>query len=84
MPYRGCQSLWLALGLRNDWLEATQLLLWRDGASPHLGIQAAVCMSLPVVGLAQAEAACAPPLPGASFPHRVSPELHLPAQIAAA
>lgn len=83
MPYGGCQNLWLALGLRSDWLEATQLLLWRDGACPHLGIQAAVCVRLLVVGLAQAEAACAPP-PGASFPHRVSPELHLPAQIAAA
>lgn len=64
MPYGGCQSLWLTLGLRNDWLEATQLLLWRDGASPHLGIQAAVCVRLLVVGLAQAEAACAHP------PHR--------------
>lgn len=67
MPYGGCQNLWLALGLRSDWLEATQLLLWRDGACPHLGIQAAVCVRLLVVGLAQAEAACAPPPHTGSF-----------------
>lgn len=53
---------WLALGLQSAWLEATQLLLWRVGACPHLGMQAAVCARLLVVGLAQGEAACAPPI----------------------
>lgn len=43
-----------APGLQSSWLEAAQLLLWRDGACPHLGIQAAVCLRLLLVGQAQA------------------------------
>lgn len=61
--------------LQSGWLEAAQLLLWRDGAYAFrwASRQAAVYLRLLVVEQAQAEAACAP---GASLPHRVSPELH--------